>query len=326
MGAGLMLAGCSAAPAEESVSVVPTVEATEAPTPTPEPTAEATEAPTPTATPLVLGDPEGTREVLFTNGTAGDIVLLQVKSSDAEDYEGNLLEADATASIVPSIPMGTQFVYRYAGAGADTTPEPGATVAADLEEAAPDAAAEELADGRAILFNETSDMHVAMSDGTDFVLYDLSFEDMKDASILYSTEDEVGYVEYTSVSTNEPVSTLEAQKALAQTGATATEAQDEGSGASSGSTTSSGGASSSSDESSSSGGSSSSNESSESSGSDESESSGGSSSGGSDESSSSGSSGSDSSGDGAPEPEPDGGGDFSQDAGDCIEDNVIWND
>lgn len=335
VGAGLMLAGCSAAPAEESATPEPTVEVTEVP-PTPEPTPEPTEAPTPSPTPalLMLGQlEEGAQQIVFTNATAGDIVNLQVKLSEAQDYEGNLLEeiSALTDSTLPTIPPNEQFIYCYMAEGAQPTADPAATVAADLEEAAPAEPTEELADGREVVFNEMHDMHVVMSDGVDFVLYDLAFEDMKDVSIKYSTEDQVGYVEYTSVATNEPVSTLEAQKArvdLDQAAASAPAAaqnEPDTSSAGSDSGSSSGGGSSES-----SGSSGSSGSSSGSSGGSSSDSSGSTGGGSTD---SSGDSGSSSGSDYVPEPEPDNGssggdssGDISQDVGDCIEDNIIWND
>lgn len=280
----IALAGCS----KEEPQKTPEVSATEVTTPEPteEPTPEPTLTPEPTVEPsyLVLGDDsEEAYHILFTNGTAMDLVGVQIKESSSDEYEADLL-ANGTA-IVPDETF--QLCY---------SPQ--------SETLADDVSAGDAADGRAVVFNSTYDMQLTCSDGAQFVLYDLGFEDMKDATIMFSTEDSIGYVTYTSIATGDPVDTLPAQLAHA-----AAEQEAASSPAVSNETGRSSGSSSSDSSDSSSGSSGSSGESSSGAGSTSNESSGGSA---ADDSSSSGDSGSAS--------EPD------QVFDDCLEDNIVWND
>lgn len=189
--AGVGAGGCSAPQAQETplpVIEVTTMSPTQ--TPVPAPTTE------PSAEPsyITLGsDTTGAFHVLMTNNTAGDIVGLQIKESEAKDYEPQLLANEQGVG-----PGETFDLYYHPENMPDALDEPVEDGTVSPE-------------GRTEWKIPTYDMYVVCSDDTQFVLYDLPFDDMNDTEILFSPGDNVGYVRYRSIETGEMVNTLEAQ-------------------------------------------------------------------------------------------------------------------
>lgn len=330
------VAGCSAQePAAEasSVSNVPTIEVTE--TPTPEPTVEVTKTPEPSPTPsyTTFGTESPSNvALLLTNETGQDITGIRLRNSDSSEYDKNMIPDDA------KVVAGEEFRLYIDPAAVDAAASAEASEGSEDEpEKTEEPEPVEDADGRSVVFNKTYDMELTFEDETEAVLYDIGLDDLDKGEICYSAEDKVAYLKYTSLKTNEPVDTLQAQIARSRDEAAAREeegSESEESSSSGGSSQTSSGSSTGSQSSSSGGGSSDESESSGSGGSsEESESSGGS----SEEESSGGESSEES---GGSEEEPSGGGseeessggesggeaEPEQEIGDCIEDNVVWND
>lgn len=310
MSAVLVTAGCADGDVTaDEVTAAPAATQTE--TPTPEPTAvEETQTLEPSAEPSYVTFGTETADgysVIFTNGTGQEIRQIRVRNSDEIEYGDDLMPSDTF--VLPD------ETFRLNVPHDPEADSPSASAASSAESVAMDG--EEAGDTRAIAFNDTYDIQLQFADGREATLYDLGLADIDTAIIAYSAEADVAYISYVSTVTKETVSTLDAQIARSRDEAAAAleeeleaaehTATPAGGGSSSGSSSSSSNessGSSSSSEGSSSGGSTGADESSSSSSEDES------SSGGSDSGSS----------------ESSGGDEPEQDLGECIEDNVIWND
>lgn len=314
----LCFAGCASGEVQDTATPEPTQEATQ--TPTPEPTEEPTETPEPSPEPsyVTFGtESPDAYAVVFTNGTGQDITGIKVRNSDKTEFGQNMIP-DGTVVLTDEtfrlcIPKENASEAAASGAAEDTSEEPAAEANTSSSEI----------DERDIQFNETYDIELTFGDGKTATLYDLGLKDMDTALIAYSTEESVAYVSYVSTVTKETVSTLDAQIAHSRDeAAAALEEENQNTEAAAPATSKTSASQSSSNESS--GGASSS-------GGGESSSSGGSESSGSGSSGGGGSSPSydeeESSGDGGSYDEPSyEESEPEQGIGECIEDNIVWND
>lgn len=295
--ATVLFAGCSDLPASSDAGDRVAEEPSETPEPTEEPTPEPTEEPSeePTETFLYNAYGSGDSQVLFTNSTDYVFRSLELQGPTETEFGSNLIADNG------SIQQGETFALNY-------TPASAAEVTPDPEEE--------------ILFSDNVyNVRLTTDAGEEYVLYDSNLADMDTAIIRWDEEGDVLYLEFKSVSTGDIINTLEAQLFMKDYAAgaidetPAQEAQAISSGSSHSESSGSGSSGSGSGSSGSSG------SAAGSSGSSGSDSSGGDSSGSSSEGSS-GSSG-DSSG-GSSDSDDWSGGDAG--AGDCLEDNIIWND
>lgn len=191
MGA-LAFPGCSSPAVPEPAA--PVIEVITTPMPTDVPTAVSIETAEPSAEPsyVVLGeDTPASARVLFTNKTGREITGIRIKESDAKDFEPELVSHSRP------IASDEMFELCYKSNALASMEE--------VEDGIVDP------DQRAAVQAMTYDMKVQCSDGVAFVLHNLSFEDMKDAEILYSAEDKIGYVQYESMESRRTVNTLRSE-------------------------------------------------------------------------------------------------------------------
>lgn len=305
LSAVLFTAGCAdGSVSAQSAAAEPSAELTQSPTP--EPTAvEETQTLEPSTEPSYVTFGTETADgysVVFTNGTGQEIRQIRVRNSDEQEYGSDL------------VPSGTVVLpdETFRLDVPKSTPEIPSAEAAESP-----SNGEEAGDTREILYNETYDILLTFGDGREAALYDLGLSDIDTAIIAYSAEADVAYISYVSTTTKETVSTLDAQIARSRDEAAAALEEELGSGAGDHSPTQGGSSASqktdTSDDASAGASGSGSGSSSGGSGAGE-----GSSSSYEEDSSSGDDTGSseDSSSDSEPE----------QELGECIEDNIVWND
>lgn len=190
----MCMTGCSdGTKGAAEVSAEVTAEATE--TATPEPTPEESPTEEPSAEPSYVSygkESEDAYKVLLTNGTEQDIKELKTRNSDDSEFGDNVIPSNT--SVRPDETFRLYVERKSASAEPSEAAEGG-----------------DAADGREIAFNETYDISLTFADGKEAVLYDLGLDDIKEAVILFSVEADVAYVSYVSTATEQTVSTLDAQ-------------------------------------------------------------------------------------------------------------------
>ena len=130
-------------------------------------------------------DVEGAWKVQLKNSTGSDIKAIAVKKTADVEFSESLLKEDEI------IAADEEVVIYYAGS---------------------EAAAAEEADAEEKALNDTYDVSITLADDTTYVLTAFPFEDMEACEI--KVEDEVAFVEYVSLSTEETISTKEAELAI----------------------------------------------------------------------------------------------------------------
>ena len=138
-------------------------------------------------------DVEGAWKVQIKNGTGADIKAIAVKKTADTEFPENILKEDEV------IAADEEVILYYVAEAVEET------------EAADDAKA----------LNDTYDVSITLADDTTYVLTAFPFDDMEACEI--KVEDEVAFVEYVSVSTEEEISTKEAELAIKEAAETVVE-------------------------------------------------------------------------------------------------------
>ena len=142
---------------------------------------------------------EGAFSVTLKNETGQAITGLSAKTSEETDYPENMIADGGSIQAGESV----RFCYLPSDAAAEPV---------------------ETESGRDFDVQTTYDVRLTLEDGSSYQLSGFAFNDMEEASIRF--EDGVAFVEYTSVSSGEAVSTKEQAEALS--GQTQKQAEDEG--------------------------------------------------------------------------------------------------
>ena len=165
---------------------------------TPTATPTSTPTPTPTEAPVkAIGtesDSESVFKVRLTNSTGLDITGISVKKTEDTEYPENMLVQD-------DIFVGNEKRDLYYDSGVIPTQE---ATQEDVAETEGDAGQKALTQGYDIMLN--------FSDGSSLELNSFPFDDIEEGELC--VEDGVAFVKYTSVNTQQEVSTKEAQLAV----------------------------------------------------------------------------------------------------------------
>lgn len=149
---------------------------------------------------LIGTESEDAYKVELKNSTGKNITGVSVKLTEETEYPANMLETGDVFEADES-----RYLY-YAAPDAEDAVE---GTAEDTEAEDTDAAAEGEENADAKVVTQGYDIQLTFEDSTTAELHSFPFEDIEEGEICFS--DEVAYVSYTSVSTEDKVETKEAE-------------------------------------------------------------------------------------------------------------------
>ncbi|MCD8133532.1 MAG: hypothetical protein LUE19_06735 [Clostridiales bacterium] len=200
LGMGMVMTGCGSSAEDSEISI----------------SEESAPEETEVSYQTIGNESEDAYSILLTNQMGSTITGLSVRSSEETDYPADMMKSDQQIEDGETV----VFFYLPDDAGTDLSEESGTDEATDTisEETSEtqsddtDGADDSTSDLADVRINITYFLQVTEEDGTVYELSYFAIDDMDEVVLCY--EDDVAYLEYTSLSENIDISTKEAELAV----------------------------------------------------------------------------------------------------------------